>query len=275
MHGLAGFATLPQVRRWGATLGRLAFRVAKKPRQLALDNMALAMPESNAAQRLQWVRQCFEHHGSHFCEVIAASHWTEQQIPGLFDIEGREHLEAAQQEYGGYYLTTGHYGSSEMALYPMAQLIDGLHVVARPPNNPHVDAAMRRMRGRFGVDIIDKQGAAHRMLNAHRRGGHVAVIIDQHVRPSAGALVPFMGRPAWTSVTLAMLSLRTKVPVVHFTCVPRGVDGYHLRFQPGLVPEGSGEDGRIEMTRRYMKEVEKDIRQRPELWLWMHRRWRD
>lgn len=274
VHGLAGRFSLARIRRWGGRLGILALHLAAKKRRLALDNMALAFPESTAEQRLAWVRRCFEHHGSHFCEVIAAAHWTPQEAGERFTVEGLEHLEQADRTFGGYFLTTGHYGSSELALYPMALSIDRLHVVARPPNNPHIDAAIRRIRGRFGVEIIDKHGAAHRMLNAQRQGGHVAVIIDQHVRPSAGAQVPFFGHPAWTSVTLAMLSIKRRVPVVHFTCLPQGTDRYHLRFSPGIVPQGEGPEARLEMTRQYMGKVEEDIRRQPELWLWMHRRWR-
>ena len=274
VHGLAGRFSLRQVRRWGGRLGRLTYHLAGKKRRLAMQNMALAFPEADAEQRRRWTQSCFEHYGSYFCEVIAAAHWTPQQVPGLFTIEGQEHLQAAEERFGGYFLTTGHYGSSELALYPMALCVESLVVVARPPNNPRIDAAIRRIRGRFGVDIIDKQGAAHRMLNAQRRGGHVAVIIDQHVRPSAGVQVPFFGHPAWTSVTLAMLSIKRQVPVVHFTCEPEGEDHYRLRFTAGLEPEGDGPEARAEMTRRYMAKVEDDIRRRPELWLWMHRRWR-
>lgn len=274
VHGVAGVARHGTVRHFGAAIGRLAHRLGRKPRQLALDNMALALPESSEAERRRWTRLCFEHYGSYFAEVIAAAHWRASTVPKHFEVVGKEHLASAEEAHGGYFLTCGHYGSSEMALYPMAMDIENLYVVARPPNNPKIDAAIRQVRGRFGASIIDKQGAAHRMLNAQRRGGHVAVIIDQHVRPSAGALVPFMGHPAWTSITLAMLSMRAKVPVIHFTCVPQGADGYRLQYRPGLLPEGTGAAGRIEMTRRYMAEVEVDIRQRPELWLWMHRRWR-
>lgn len=275
IHGLARWTRHATVRRLGAGLGNLAYRVGKKPRQLALDNMALALPESTAAERHRWTRQCFAHYGSHFAEVISAARWRRQDIEAYFDIDGEEHLAAAQAEHGGYFLTTGHYGSQELALYPMALNIESLYAVARPPNNPFVDAEMRRIRGRFGARIIDKQGAAHRMLNAQRRGGHVAVIIDQHVRPSAGEQIPFFGRPAWTSITLAMLSARAKVPVIHFTCVPQGAERYRLSYRPGILPDGKGRDAWIELTRRYMAEVEQDIRQAPQYWLWMHRRWRD
>lgn len=275
VHGLAGRAPLSTVRRFGAALGGLAHKVAKRPRQLALNNMSQALPETTEAARQAWTRQCFAHYGSHFAEVIAAARWQQADVERRFDVEGLEHLETAQREHGGYFLTTGHYGSQELALYPMSFVVENLYGVARPPNNPFVADALERIRGRFGAQIIEKYGAAHRMLNAQRRGGHVAVIIDQYVRPSAGVQVPFFGRPAWTSVTLAMLSARAKVPVIHFTCLPEGKERYSLRFRPGLMPIGKDRDAWTEMTRLYMAEVEKDIRQAPQYWLWMHRRWRE
>ena len=121
---------------------------------------------------------------------------------------------------------------------------------------------------------MEKKGAGFKLLNAYRKGARIAMSIDQHVRPSAGIRVPFLGHPAWTSPVLAMLSIRTGAPVVHFTCVPTAGGRYRVRFRPPIEPVGKGEEARAALTRRYMEEIERDVRRQPELWLWMHRRWR-
>ena len=89
-----------------------------------------------------------------------------------------------------------------------------------------------------------------------------------------GVLVPFLGHPAWTSPVLAILSLLTRAPVVHLACVPVEGGRYRVSLRPPIEPEGEGPEAEAALTRRYMEEVERDIRLRPELWLWMHRRWR-
>ena len=148
-------------------------------------------------------------------------------------------------------------------------------MVAQPPNNPHVAADLERMRIRSGSLLIGKQGAGHRMLNAVRRGGVVGILIDQRVRPEVGVLVLFFGREVWTSPVLAFLSLLTRIPVVPAFCYPRGDDRYVLRFLPAIEPDAPapGREAETALTARYLAVVEAEIRRRPELWLWLHRRW--
>ncbi len=262
------------VKRLGRGLGRLAFRWGKRQRELAQNNMALTLPELSATERARTARACFEHFGSYFCEVLIAHRLTEADIRARFQMVGLELLASLQQERRGFFFTTGHFGVWELALYPLALQFAPLHIVVRPPNNPWIDRALTQIRGRFGVTIIDKRGAGHRMVNALRRGGRVGVVIDQHVRPNLGIQVPFLGVPAWASPMVAKLSLRTGVPVVPFACVPADDSTYCLRFRPPIYPEGEGDAAERELTCRYLAAVEDDIRRTPELWLWMHRRWR-
>ena len=266
---------IAEVRRFGHQLGRMGFKLLGGQRKLALNNLAKVFPELDAAENERIARACFELYGAQFCETIACGRLSPEEIDSHFEIEGWEIAEQLQRERGGFFLTTGHYGAAEIALQPLGQRLKPFYAVGRPLDNPHIDAAIRRIRERGGVEMIDKAGASHRMLTAFRRGGHVAIILDQHVRPSAGIRVPFLGLPAWTSPVLAILSTRTGAPVLPFTCVPRGEDRYHLSFRQPIFPEGRGPEAEAELTRRYLAVVEEDIRRAPEGWLWMHRRWRE
>ena len=266
---------IADVRRFGHRLGRMAYRLLGGKRKLALRNLARVFPEKDPAEHDRITRACFELYGAQFCETIACGRLDPQQIEGLFDIEGFEIAEQLQRERGGFFLTTGHFGAAEIALYPLGLRLPPFYGVGRPLDNPHIDAAIRRIRQRGGVEMIDKAGASHRMLSAYRKGGHVAIILDQHVRPSAGIRIPFLGFPAWTSPVLGILSSRTGAPVLPFTCEPRGEDRYHLKFHAPIFPEGRGPEAEAELTRRYLAPVEEDIKRAPEGWLWMHRRWRD
>ena len=266
---------IADVRRFGHRLGRLAFRLLGGQRKLALRNLARVFPEMAADERERIAHACFELYGAQFCETIACGRLTPEEIERKFEIEGWEIVEELRRDRSGFFLTTGHYGAAEIALYPLGRLLPPFFAVGRPLDNPHIDGAIRRIRERGGVEMIDKSGASHRMLTAYRKGGHVAIILDQHVRPSAGIKVPFLGFPAWTSPVLAILSSRTSAPVLPFTCVPQGTDGYRLTIRQPIFPSGRGPEAEAELTQRYLKVVEDDIRRAPEGWLWMHRRWRD
>ena len=264
----------PRVRGLGHRLGRLSYRLVGGQRRRTLRHLELAMPELSAGERQRLARSCFEHFGAHFLELISMSRFGREAAGELFDVEGFEHVEALTAAGRGFFLTAGHYGHWELALYPLAARIADLQAVARAPDNPRIARDVRAMRERLGIGMVDKAGASFRMFKAHRNGACVAVVIDQHVRPSAGVLVPFLGHPAWSSPVLAMLSLRTGAPVVHVTCVAAPGGRYRVTLRPPIEPEGEGPGAEESLTRRYMEEIERDIRRRPELWLWMHRRWR-
>lgn len=265
---------LAAARRRGARLGALAYRLLPGRRRLVLRNLALVYPDWSAERRRQTALACFRHFGSTFCEVIAAQRLTEADMPTHFEITGWEHLEAAISQGRGVFLTSGHYGNWEVAAMPMALRLGGLHLVARPPDNPHIAADLVAKRSRFGNQIIDKAGAGHRMLSVLRKKGRVAIVIDQKVRPSAGILVPFLGHPAWTSPVVAYLSLHTGAPVVPAFCHAVGAEGYRIEIHPAIQPEGKpGKDAEAALTRRYLAAVETEIHAHPERWMWMHRRW--
>ncbi|MCG8456298.1 MAG: lysophospholipid acyltransferase family protein [Holophagales bacterium] len=263
-----------EVRAFGARLGRWGHRLLIGPRRLALANLERVFPEMPRVERRRVVRACFEHFGSHFCEAVSFDRFDAHGVLEQFDVEGWEVIEELEREDGGFFLHAGHFGCFEMALYPLSIRLERFYALGRPPDNPRVGEDLLLSRQRFGAVMIEKAGAARQMRRALRQGGRIALVIDQHVRESAGIHIPFLGHPASTSPVLALLALRHRAPVVPFTCWPARGGRYRLEIRRPLRPEGEGDQAVADLTRQILAEVETDIRQRPELWLWMHRRWR-
>jgi len=115
------------------------------------------------------------------------------------------------------------------------------------------------------------RGAVRRL----RSGGAIAMLADQDARRD-GVFVPFFGRPASTAAGPAWLSLATGAPIV-FCTITREADGrFVLRFQPPLVPLGDAADAaavRV-LTARHTALLEAVVRERPEQWFWLHKRWK-
>ena len=109
-----------------------------------------------------------------------------------------------------------------------------------------------------------------------RRGGTVAILIDQNVLAREAVFVPFFGRLAATSPALGLLQKKTDAAVVPVFCRPRGRGRYALRFErPIVVGDLPEEERSVEaLTARYTKVTEDAVRAEPALWLWMHNRWR-
>lgn len=263
------------VRRLGRGVGRFAYHAAVPFRRLALANMALALPHLDRAEHRRLTRLCFANMGAYFFELVSSFRFTPEDIAQRYDFEGEEILERLDAAGQGYFILSGHFGSWELAVYPVALRVKKLHTVIRPPNNPWVERDMRRMRESFGIHVIDKKGAGNRMRGALRDGGQVAIVIDQHVHKNVGIQVPFMGHPASTSPMVALLSQRLQIPAVPILCVPAPGGRYHVSVREPIWPEGKSKEARFELTRRYVEVIENEIYAQPEHWLWMHRRWRD
>lgn len=279
--GLKGFLrALPHstTRAVGRALGSLGHRLDRRHRDVALRNLALALPNLPEGERRRLIRECFRHFGAALCDAISSTRFDAVEICRRFTLEGWENLEAAERRGKGIFILSAHLGFWEL-VPPVVGLYRGrMDIVVRPADNPWLDAELRRLRERFGNAVIPKRGAARKMLEVLRSGGRVGILIDQRVQEKEGIAVPFFGRPALTTPVLARVSLRTGAAVVPVAAYPEPGGRYRVVVRPAILPpedkdSKDGEEMVAALTRRYLEVAEEDIRDHPEMWLWMHRRW--
>jgi len=187
---------------------------------------------------------------------------------------GEEYVHAARARGRGVLFLTGHLGNFELLASVMSQMMP-LAVVVKPLSNPGANAWLTRLRRASGVDQLPIGAGVRGALKRLRAGGAVAMLADQDARRD-GVFVPFFGHMASTPTGPAWLSLASGAPLVFGTCL-RGPDGrYEARFYPPLVPTGRADDENdvLELTRRHTGMLEAVIRDRPESWFWLHRRWK-
>jgi len=104
----------------------------------------------------------------------------------------------------------------------------------------------------------------------------VALLIDQHVEGADAVHVEFFDRFASTTPALAALALRTGAPVVPVFALPNGIGRYRMIYERPVTPPSADSENAIrEFTQRCTDVLEMYVRRHPDLWLWMHRRWRD
>jgi KDO2-lipid IV(A) lauroyltransferase len=283
-------------RACGGALGRLAHRLDRRHRRVALRNLALAFPELPPAARRRLAARCFRHFGAALCDLISADRFDPVEVCRRFSYEGWEHLDAAERLGKGVFLLGAHHGCWEISGRPIGLYRGTLHTIARPADNPYLERELSRLRARHGYEVIHKRGAARRMLQVLRAGGRIGILPDQRVRPHEGILVPFFGHPALTTPVLARLSLRSGAPVVPVFAYPEPRGRYRVVVRPPILPPATppahasaaeaveaadvpagGADSSAEivaaLTRRYLEVIEREIRDHPHMWLWMHRRW--
>lgn len=278
-----GLRALPHgaARGLGRGVGLLGYHLDRRHREIALRNMARALPERTAEERRALVRSCFQHFGSAFCDTLSSTRFGPRELCERFDLEGWDHLDQAERRGKGFFILSAHFGFWE-SVPPMVGLYHGpMDIVFRPADNPWLDGEVRALRERNGNSVIPKKGAVRRMMEVLRGRGRVGILIDQRVQPREGVWVPFFGEEALTSPIVARLSLRTGAAVVPVASLPLPGGRYRLVVrEPILPPEpppgaaaDDGDEAVVALTRRYLEVAEEDIRAHPEMWLWMHRRW--
>ena len=264
------------VRRCGAALGRLAYALDAAHRRIALENLAAAFPSRPARERRMLARAMFAHFGSLLLELLKFGTYTPDQMHAAIDVEGEERTRQAYQQERGVLFFTGHFGYWEIQA-----IVEPLHghpisVLARPLDNARLNEMLERIRTRTGNSVIYRQGAVRKILRELAANHGVALLIDQHLHTPDAIYVDFFRRPAATTSALAALALRTGAPVVPVFALPLPSGRYRLVYEhPVDPPHADTADAVREFTQRCTDVLEMYVRRHPELWLWMHRRWRD
>jgi KDO2-lipid IV(A) lauroyltransferase len=264
------------VRAVGAALGRLVFFLDGVHRRVALDNIAQAMPSKPPDERRTIVRNVFGHFGSMLLELLKVRTLSDDQILGLVECEGEERLWQALSKGRGVLLFTGHFGYWEVHAIALALRVQPISVLARPLDNPRLHRMLERIRTRTGNSVIYRQGAIRKVLRELAANRTVAILIDQHLHTPDAVYVDFFRRPAATTNALASLAMRTGAPVIPAFALPLPDGRYRLVYEHAVEPPASDSPEAVkEFTQRCTDVLEMNIRRHPELWLWMHRRWRN
>jgi len=255
-------------------VGGLAYTLGIR-RRVALENLAQAMPERSEAERQAIARGTYITMARAVLEALADK---ERMPPGWEqeEVVGREAWEALQAHLAtgkGALLVTGHFGNWELLGEILIRRGVPLNALVRPLKGA-LNMRIAENRVRAGGGLIYPRGAVQETVDALNRGESVFMLLDQAI-PSKGVFVPFFGRLASTTPAMAVAAQRTGVPA----WVVMGVrDGQRMRVHiEGPIsppPAQEGKDPITEHTALVTAGLERVIRQYPEQWLWLHRRWK-
>ncbi|MGQ0735569.1 MAG: lysophospholipid acyltransferase family protein, partial [Acidobacteriota bacterium] len=221
-------------------------------------------------------RGMFAHFGRLLFEILKFSTLSHEQMLARVEFEGEDRARAAYAKGRGVLFFTGHFGFWELHAIVHGLQLEPIGVLARTLDNPALNTLLENVRSSTGNSVIYRQGAVRRVLKTLAGGHGVAMLIDQHMHSPDAIWVDFFERPAATTSTLAALALRTGAPVVPVFALP--VDGgrYRMIYEHAVEPPPADAPEAIrEFTQRCTDVLEMYVRRHPELWLWMHRRWRD
>ena len=245
-------------------------------KQEAAENLRLAFPDMSPKQARRTVRRVYYHLADSVLDWLKLARLAARpNVKDLFDVVGAEKLQGRPAGKAIVFVT-GHFGDWE-ALGIAASLMGyPIWAVGRSFDNELLDAYVNRLRGVTGGHVVSKHGATLQVFRILAEGTNVALLIDQDARRH-GIFVDFFGRPASTTDLAARLCLRTGSPAafVYAHRIP-GQNRFRIVCADVVLPRPD-EDPQAEVhriTQRLTWDLEEAVRQMPEQWLWLHRRWK-
>lgn len=263
---------------WASALGGLIARSIGphlRVSDVARTNLRRAMPELDPVQIERTTRGMWDNLGRVFAEYPHLSEIRIFEPGGRVEIAGLDDILSERSGGKRYIFFSAHFGSWEVASLAASQSDFAIANVYRALNNPIIDRLLTRMRGGDAVLIPKGRVAARRAFEALRTGKHLSMLVDQKMND--GIAVPFFGRDAMTAPALARLALRFNATVVPVRALRRKGAYFHLMAETPLALPRSGNSVADTLTLmvKVNETVERWVRERPEQWLWVHRRWPD
>lgn len=260
----------------GGWIGRALIAPTGASRR-AYENLSAAYPGMPEREQRRIVRAMWDNLGRVLAEYghLDKIHWRAAKT--RIDVVNVENFDAARAAGKGILLISAHLANWE--IMPFAAREYGLSggVVIRPTNNPYVARWLEKIRSRNGLPEMIAKGAqgTRRIFTLLRKGDCICILVDQ--RASEGIPAPFFGREAMTTPAPASLALKLGAKIVPVCNERLHGARFRMTVYPAMDLPNTGDANRdvLELTARINEWVEARVRERPEQWLWIHRRWSD
>jgi len=266
--------TSVRIARW---LGSGLYLIYHRGRRRAIENLCRSFPDKDFRWLEHTAQRSFEHIAMLAFDVL----WTSRLIrPSTWHryIEFGNMSEPLRLilRGRGIIMVTGHYGNFEILGYAMATFGLESFSIARPIDNPYINDYLLGVRQEHGQTIIDKKGATDMMLDILKSGATLGFIADQNAGHK-GVFVDFFGRKASTYKSIGLLAMEYNLPIVVGYC-RRLNDRYQFRIGMTRIIKPSDWHDKPDplkwITAEYTAAIEQFVREDPEQYWWVHRRWK-
>lgn len=281
---LLGFlGVLPRTIALRLSIGvaRLGYRLLSGLRKTGMRSLAIAYPQISDDDKTRILRGTFESLGRVLGEVSQFPKYSKERMASMVDFELDEYTqtlyEQLKREKRGVLITTGHLGNWELLVQTFAVWHEPMSYLARPIDNPLIEDLTVAMRTKFGNTPLNKINSARTAIKLLREGQIVGVLADVNAHPKEGVFVPFFDVSACTTAGPATLAIRTNAILFPIFCVyDHDAARYKIVHGQAVEPANTGdrEADIATTTAAYAAEIEMIIRQYPDQWLWIHKRWK-
>lgn len=267
--------TPQQLQRIGGRLGLLLGRIVRYRRSEIIATLAGCFPEWPPERAQHAANGMYQHLGLLLLEGIRTDQIAPEQLLQEVETSAFEKALRILDQKRGLLILTAHIGNFEMLGMLAAFKGAPLTVVVKQLKPKWLNNYWVSTRGKFGVKMLPAKHSYRYCREALKQNGILGFILDQNMKRNRGIFVDFFGRPACTSPGLALLSAQTGAPVLPAFIVRLPDGRHHVHALDPLPPPPNTDKTTIrQATQEYTTIIENFIRQYPEQWIWLHRRWR-
>ncbi len=274
---ILGILPRPLSRAFAIAIAQVVYLLHFRLRRVGMRNLAMVFPGKSVKERRRILRGEFTSLGRQLAELCQFPRYTRENIDEVVVYDGLENFERAYARGKGVLFLTAHFGGWELSAFAHSLHGHWVNIVMRPMDNPYLDSMLQSYRTMHGNKVVPKDDFVRGLLAAMKAGETVGILMDTNMTPPQGVFVDFFGISACTASGLARIALRTDAAVVPgFTIWDKSIKKYRLRFDPAidLARTGELESDIIANTQRFTTVIESYVREYPDQWLWVHRRWK-
>lgn len=259
------------------SLGKLAYYVATKTRQLTIRHLSMAFPTKSSGEVKALAKSTFKMLGKNAGDILRSS----RSVKSLKDLEkflitdGLENYEVAHKKGKGVIFLTCHLGAFDMQITNMAMRGLDPNIIGTPLKNKRLNDLLWEYRNAHGAIAIARGKETFKLIKVLKSGGSVALLIDQDTKVKS-VFVDFFGMKAATPAGATILALKTGAAVIP-TYIHLGEDGLqHMYLLPEIPMTITGDEEKdvVFNTQILTNFIEETIRKYPDQWVWMHERWK-
>jgi KDO2-lipid IV(A) lauroyltransferase len=252
----------------------IMYYLVRYRRKVVEQNLSRAFPEKTEQEITVIAKKFYRS----FCDIVIENvkflTISATELEQRFQITNHEVVDELYNQRRSAITTLGHMGNWEMAGLNASHTV-GHHSLAiyKPLKNKHFDALARKMRARFGMELVAQNRMRHLLTTLDKEACLFHFITDQTPGGKAPShWMTFMSQEAPIYLGTERVAKMTNLPV--FYChILRQKRGYYT-LELKVVTEDPSTCTPNEITERHTQLLEANIREQPESWLWSHRRWK-
>ena len=260
----------------GRQLGWMAFHLDREHRKVALENLSTAFDREKSDQEKYAIAgRVFRNLGMNAVEFFRMPRMDVEAFKRRVVVEGLDRAQRALEGKRGILLLLSHFGNWELMGFMSKVTGHPIMVIAKPMKNKWVDRWVTGIRMRTGLEVIPAEKAGRKVIRALSQNRVVGILIDQRAKRSEGVWADFFGKKAPTTPALAVLAMKTGAPVLPVFMIRNGHGKHRLLVKEPIPLTHTGDIKKdVEAnTQRLNRTVESMVREYPDQWFWVHRRW--